>query len=63
MRYVEKYCRARKATNYNIIWLMRIACCIKKATDTHSEYVILLLFYHVDYEIRGKILYSEAGHR
>jgi len=24
------------------IWRMRIACCISKATDTHSEYVILL---------------------
>ena len=24
---------------------MRIACCITKATNAHSEYVILLLFY------------------
>jgi hypothetical protein len=26
------------------IWRMRIACCIRKATDTHSEYVILNAF-------------------
>ena len=26
------------------IWRMRIACCIPKATDTHSEYVILTAF-------------------
>jgi hypothetical protein len=27
-----------------IIWLTRIACCITKGTDIHSEYVILLTF-------------------
>ena len=26
------------------IWRMRIACWISKATDTHSEYVILIAF-------------------
>ena len=26
------------------IWRMRIACCITKATGTHSEYVILTAF-------------------
>ena len=26
------------------IWRMRIACCITKAPDTHSEYVILIPF-------------------
>jgi hypothetical protein len=26
------------------IWRMRIACCIPKATDTQSEYVILIDF-------------------
>jgi hypothetical protein len=26
------------------IWRMRIACWITKATDTHSEYVILMVF-------------------
>ena len=26
------------------IWRMRIACRITKATDTHSEYVVLIVF-------------------
>ena len=26
------------------VWRMRIACCITKAIDTHSEYVILVAF-------------------
>jgi len=26
------------------IWRMRIACCIPKATNTHSEYVMLIAF-------------------
>ena len=26
----------------HIIWRIRIACCIPKATDTHSKFVILL---------------------
>ena len=25
-------------------WRMRIACCIPKATNTHSQYVILIAF-------------------
>ena len=36
---VEKYCWAGQATYDNIIWCMRIAWWIPKATDTHSEYV------------------------
>jgi hypothetical protein len=39
---VEKYGRARQATDDNIIRRMRIACLITKATDTISGYVILL---------------------
>jgi len=27
-----------------IIWRMRIACWVRKATDTHLEYVILIVF-------------------
>jgi hypothetical protein len=41
---VEKYGRARQATDVNIIRRMRFACWITKATDTHSEYVILIAF-------------------
>jgi hypothetical protein len=42
---VEKYGTARQATDDNIIQRMRFACRITKATDTHSEYVIFLLFH------------------
>jgi Mg2+/citrate symporter len=41
---VEKYGRDRQATDSNIIQRMRIACWMTKATDTHSEYVILISF-------------------
>jgi hypothetical protein len=27
------------------VWRMRIACCITKATNTHSKYEILMLFH------------------
>jgi hypothetical protein len=42
---VEKYGRARQATNGNVTWHMGFACCINKATDTHSECVILIVFH------------------
>jgi formylmethanofuran dehydrogenase subunit E-like metal-binding protein len=35
---------ARQATDDNTIRRMRFACWIAKATDTHSEYVILIVF-------------------
>jgi hypothetical protein len=41
---VEKYGTARQATDDNKIRRMRFACWITKATDTHSEYVILTAF-------------------
>jgi hypothetical protein len=44
MRYVEKYCRAGWTTDDKIIQHMRTACWIPKATDTNSEYVILITF-------------------
>ena len=40
--YVEKYGTTKQATDDSIIWRMRIACWIAKATETHSEYVILI---------------------
>ena len=40
----KKYCTARQSTDDNTIRRMRIACWITKATDTHSEYVILIAF-------------------
>jgi hypothetical protein len=41
---VEKYVRAREATDDNIIWHMCFACWVTKATDTHIEYLILVAF-------------------
>jgi hypothetical protein len=41
---MEKYCTAGQATDDNITRRMRFACRITKATDTHSEYVILTAF-------------------
>jgi hypothetical protein len=41
---VEKYGRARQATDDNITQRMRIACWITKTTDTHSEYITFVAF-------------------
>jgi hypothetical protein len=41
---VEKYGIDRETADDNIIRRMRFACCITKATDTDSEYVILIAF-------------------
>jgi hypothetical protein len=41
---VEKYCRAKQATDDNIIRRMSSALWINRATDTHSEYVMLTAF-------------------
>jgi hypothetical protein len=43
MRHMEKYSRAGQATDDKTIRRMRIACWIPKATNTHSEYVILIV--------------------
>jgi hypothetical protein len=39
---VEKYGTARQATGGDTIRPMRVACWIPKATNTHSEYVIIV---------------------
>jgi hypothetical protein len=41
---VEKYIRTGQATDGHITRRMRFACWITKATDTHSEYVIVIAF-------------------
>ena len=41
-----KYCRAAQATDDNVIWRMCLAWWIMKATNIHSECVILLAFPH-----------------
>ena len=43
---MDIYGRATEAADNNIMWRIRIACWIAKATDTHSEYVILLFYYN-----------------
>jgi len=40
---VEKYGTAGQATQMTI-WHMRVACWIPRATNTHSQYVILIAF-------------------
>ena len=42
---MEKYGIYRQAIDDDVIRLMRSACWITKATDTHSEYVILIAFH------------------
>jgi hypothetical protein len=39
---VEKHCRAREITDDNLIRHMRLACWVTKATDTRSEYAIII---------------------
>jgi hypothetical protein len=41
---VKKCGRDRQATDDNVIWRMRFACLVIKATDTHSEYAIINAF-------------------
>ena len=41
---VDKCGRAGQVTDNNIIWRMRIAYWVTKATDIHSEYVIRVFF-------------------
>ena len=41
---MEKYGTAGQATDDSIIWRMRFARWITKATHIHSEYVILIAF-------------------
>jgi hypothetical protein len=38
---VEKYGTDGQATDENVIRRMRISCRIAKATNTHSEYIII----------------------
>jgi hypothetical protein len=41
---MEKCSRAEQATDNNTIRRMRFACCVTKATNTNSEYVVLVAF-------------------
>jgi len=50
-----KYARARQAKDDNTIRCMRLACWITKASNTHSEYVILIVLTR-----QKKIGYADA---
>jgi len=41
---VEKYGTAGQVTDDNILRRMRFVCWMQKATNTHSEYVIIVAF-------------------
>jgi hypothetical protein len=41
---VEKYGTTGKVTDDNTMWSMHIECMITKATNMHSEYVMLIVF-------------------
>ena len=41
---MEKYSRARQAADDSIMRRMHPACWLPKATNTHSEYVLLIAF-------------------
>jgi len=41
---VEKYDRAWQAAQDDIVWRLYISCWIKRATDEHSEFLILIAF-------------------
>ena len=40
---MEKYGTSGRATDDNIIWRVRFACLITKATDVNSEYEIIFI--------------------
>ena len=46
VRNMEKYGAVGQATDDNTIRRMRIACWTTKATDTYSEYVILIFLHY-----------------
>ena len=40
----EKTVQPERPHDIKIVWRMRVTCWKTKATDTHSEYVILIAF-------------------
>jgi hypothetical protein len=43
---MKRYGTARQATDDNIMRHIRVAYCINKVTDTHSDYVIIMPFHN-----------------
>jgi hypothetical protein len=48
----KKCCRAGEATDGTVTQRMRVACLISRATNTYSEYAIMLLHSNSDYAIQ-----------
>ena len=46
---MEEYGADRQGTDDTVVRPMRLACWMTKATDTHSEYVILITFPQQQY--------------
>jgi hypothetical protein len=54
-RAVYKRGRAGQASDDDIIWRLRYACWITKATDTHTEYVIVLIAFPRQHWLRERV--------
>ena len=54
---MKKYCRVGQATDDDIVRHMRFACLLTRATNTYSEYVILIVFF-----FRGNRGFANAPH-
>jgi hypothetical protein len=57
---VVKRHRAREVTDDNLIQRKHIPYCITKTTDTHSEYVILIVFHGNDVYVNALQGYDYA---
>jgi len=57
---VENYGTARQAADDNIKRRMRIACWTTKATNTHSEYAILIAFTRQQWLGEGAYLLADT---
>ena len=44
---VQKYCTSLQNKSDDMIWRMRLACCISIATDTHSPYAMIIVVVYV----------------
>ena len=54
---MEKYGTDGQATDENVIRRMRIACRIIKATNTHSEYIVIAVSWQQQLHEHASILF------
>jgi hypothetical protein len=57
---VEKCGTAGQATDDHTMRRMRFACWLNKATDTHSEYIILIAFSHQQWLPKGTYIFTHT---